>query len=39
VPAGIPGAELEVLARAAHISPLEQPGAFDAAVIAFLDRR
>lgn len=34
----IPGAQLDVLERASHLSPLEQPAAFDRAVRAFLQR-
>jgi len=32
----IPGARLEVLAEASHLSAIEQPGAFAAAVLAFM---
>ncbi|MDE2146094.1 MAG: alpha/beta fold hydrolase [Burkholderiales bacterium] len=35
----IPGAEFLCLAGAGHIAPLEQPGAFAAAVLDFLQRR
>jgi 3-oxoadipate enol-lactonase len=37
--ARIPGAKLEVIANAAHLLNIEQDVAFDAALIAFLDRR
>jgi 3-oxoadipate enol-lactonase len=36
--AAIPGAELVVLPRAGHLSSLEQPEAFNAALLRFLDR-
>ena len=38
ISAGVPGAELAVIERAGHISPLEQPEALDTAMFGFLDR-
>ncbi|MGZ8777316.1 MAG: alpha/beta fold hydrolase [Mycobacterium sp.] len=35
---GIPGAELAVIEAAGHVSPLEQPERFNAALLAFLER-
>ena len=35
--AGIPGARKVIIPGAAHIVPLEQPAAFNAAVLDFLD--
>jgi pimeloyl-ACP methyl ester carboxylesterase len=37
--ARIPGADYVVLPRAGHLANLEQPAAFNAAVLAFLARR
>jgi pimeloyl-ACP methyl ester carboxylesterase len=34
----IPGAELEILAGCGHLGPMDQPEAFNAALLAFLQR-
>lgn len=38
MPLKVPGSELVIIASAAHLSNIEQPRAFNSALLGFLDR-